>query len=76
MTGEKEEEEQEEGETGFYCGEGFRVKVIRVGTMHAGQKEVSGMSGGAGAGSFRFYCIQEGYSELQRGTYRATRFRV
>ena len=67
MTGEKEEEEQEEGETGFYCGEGFRVKVIRVGTMHAGQKGVRDRSGGAGAVSFRFYCIQQGSSELQRG---------
>ena len=62
MTEEKEEEEQEEKEkqTGVYCGGAFRVEDIRVWTMHAGQKGVRDRSGGAGAGSFRFYSSSKG----------------
>ena len=44
----------------------LRMPSPPLGTMHAGQRGVCDRSGGAGAGSFLFFCIQQGSSELQR----------
>ena len=67
MTEDKEEEEQEEKEKqGFIAEEGSEFRSFVLARCKPG-KGVRDRSGGAGAGSFRFVCIQQGSSKLQRG---------
>ena len=49
----------------------FACPLLLLGRCMPGREEFCDRSGGAGAGSFRFFCIQQGSSELQRGRVTA-----
>ena len=57
MKEEKEEEEKEEKQ-GFIAEEGSEFRSFVCGRCIVRQKGVRDRSGGAGAGSFRLFCIQ------------------